>query len=128
MAIIEIKTSIEIIEKQWLHVPNVGNIHLYILQLYKIRNVNTRSCMRFKGRYWFLLRVDSNIVVVLRCNTCNLKFKKNEQSNINIKKSIKIIINRVCDLIEGSVELYTFPNPNSNQTPCIFPKLIKMHC
>lgn len=47
--ITEIKTSYENNRKQCLHIPNVGNIHLYILQIYKIINVNTRSCMRFKG-------------------------------------------------------------------------------
>lgn len=47
--ITDIKKAMKIIEKQCLHVPNVGNIYLYILQENKIINVNTCSCMRIKG-------------------------------------------------------------------------------
>lgn len=49
--ITEIKTSYENNRKAMFTYSNsnVGNIHLYILQIYKIINVNTRSCMRFKG-------------------------------------------------------------------------------
>lgn len=79
----------KIIEKQCLHVPNVGNIYLYILQENKIINVNTCSCMRIKGWSRFLLHVDSKIASSFAMKYVQFKNLISEQSKINIKKSIE---------------------------------------